>query len=109
MENRTPPVTANSKSGTSPIWQTSLSGWSLEPTTTAPATGLQENEMREPILSGKTTFTMRHEDKGQWTGKWVIDNSKTGRVHLILDSEEEADEAMDGIKSNAMAYADLLR
>jgi hypothetical protein len=41
---------------------------------------------------------MRLETNGQWAGKWIIDNSKTGCVHLILDSEAEADHVMDEIR-----------
>lgn len=63
--------------------------------------------MRDPIVfTGKTTFSMA-QGRGQWSGKWVITGSKTGRPHLVLDSEIEADQAMDDIRAAARIEADL--
>ena len=48
-------------------------------------------------------------ESGQWAGKWIINNERTGRPHLILDSEGEASAAMDGIEAAAQARSDLNR
>lgn len=62
--------------------------------------------MRQPIKHSKTTFSMREgtTKDGGWEGKWVIVNERTGRLHLILDTEAEVDAAMDGIAQDAAAY-----
>lgn len=67
--------------------------------------------MRQPVTHSKTTFSMRPATNGDggWKGKWVIVNGRTGRIHLILDTESEADAAMDGIAQDAAAYAEQLR
>ena len=64
--------------------------------------------MKDPILSGKTTFSMRS-GNGQWVGKWIIDSTFNGRthIHLIRDTEQEADGDMDAIAENVRAEAEM--
>jgi hypothetical protein len=47
---------------------------------------------------------MSYEAKGPFPEKWIINNSRTGRLHLIYDTEAEADLAMDGLKNDAECY-----
>ena len=57
--------------------------------------------MRSPVkFTERTAFSMEA-GSGQWDGKWVIRKSNTDRIHLILDTELEADEAMDELLRNA--------
>ena len=67
--------------------------------------------MREPVKHSKTTFSMRAgtREDGAWQGTWVIVNVRTSRLHLILDTEAEADAAMDGIAADAAAYLEAAR
>lgn len=46
---------------------------------------------------------------GEWANKWVIMNEKTGRPHLILDTESECDQAMDAIERDAIAYNEMMK